>query len=675
MPPDSTVTDLDRLYDAGRSIRRPFEPQAFLNVAYFEGRQWIKFDGRQLHEPKLDANRAKITDNRIQPVVRTEIAKMTKTDPVWVGVPRTSSDDDVASARFAENALEWQWRVQKLPIKLRAALLWSRIAFCGYWKIVWDSTKGNTIPVLVYGPRHPNAGKVVKNSFGGPIRPDKIGELPPELAEAVEESTMRTGEVTIDVRSFFQLVADPLATEEGLDSADWLIEECVYSPDYCREQFGRDDLEATTSPSPGIAESRLGGLSVGLEPRSYKGVKVREYWRKPSSSEPYGRYACWAGEELLHEGHNPYPWLPYVMFRGIPVPGRFIPDCVVTQLVPPQTELNKTRSQLAENAARVGNPPLLEPITADEFTWRGLPGEKVRFNPGMGPESVPKFMEIPHMPSYIGDLVTQAEQSIREISGQHEVSAGQVPAGVTAASAISMLQEQDDTRLGPDIGEMSDTLAEAGQRILHLLATYCTDERLIKIAGEDGAWDAEAFKGQMLAGCESVECQIGSGVPQSRAAKQAAIQQVLNLLIQNGKAPDERTLHRILKAFEVGGLEQAFTDISRDERQVNDENRRLARGETFEINSFDNDQVHVEAHNDFRKSAAYDRLRKRDPDVDQRFEEHVEKHKKRLIDAAVAMAGGTGPAPPQAPGQNGSGAGVAVPPGNALASGQASSTT
>jgi hypothetical protein len=40
-----------------------------------------------------------------------------------------------------------------------------------------------------------------------------------------------------------------------------------------------------------------------------------------------------------------------------------------------------------------------------------------------------------------------------EISGIHDVSKAMVPTGVTAASAINLLQEADDTRLGPEIAE------------------------------------------------------------------------------------------------------------------------------------------------------------------------------------------------------------------------------
>jgi hypothetical protein len=43
------------------------------------------------------------------------------------------------------------------------------------------------------------------------------------------------------------------------------------------------------------------------------------------------------------------------------------------------------------------------------------------------------------------------EHSIGVISGQNDVAQGNVPQGVTAASAIAQLMEANDTMLGPDV--------------------------------------------------------------------------------------------------------------------------------------------------------------------------------------------------------------------------------
>jgi hypothetical protein len=584
--PDSTIEDLDNLLTASKRIRRRFEQQVYLNSAFFQDQQWVAWDGRKLYEPQLEPWRARITDNRIKPAVRNDIAKMTKTRPTFVGVPRTQGTDDIAAARYAEQALEYQWRQQDLLRKLRGALTWSRIAGAGYWKVWWDRTLGDPIEYLVYAQGHEKEGEYALDGRGQIMTPDSLQGLPPEMADQLMAQTVYTGDLRVDLRTFFHIYPDPLATEDGLESADWVIEEAVYSMDYARQRFPGANLEADASPSAGVSESRMPFAdTTGTDFEGGKGVRIREYWRKPSGASPRGRYACWAQNQMLAEGDNPYPWLPYIMFRGIPVPGRFYPDAPVTSLISPQVQINKLLSQFAENSERIGNPPLLKPSTAADWEWHGLPGEQIEFQPTGGPDSLPQFMQVPELPAYSQNLLQTLFGSIQEISGQHEVSSAQVPAGVTAASAINLLQEQDDTRLGPDIADMEETIAGAGRRVLWLMVANYDDERHVRISGRDGQWDVFALKGDMLAGCEDIEVQAGSGIPQSQAAKQAAISAAMNLFIQNGEQIPPKTMRKVLQEYGVSGLETFYADVGRDEQQINEENRLMALGEQLPTNS------------------------------------------------------------------------------------------
>ena len=81
------------------------------------------------------------------------------------------------------------------------------------------------------------------------------------------------------------------------------------------------------------------------------------------------------------------------------------------------------------------------------------------------------------MPAYLTQEIDRIESAIQEIAGQHEVSGAQVPAGVTAASAINLLLEADDTRLGPSIGDLEDALAMCGRKQLELVARFYDDSR------------------------------------------------------------------------------------------------------------------------------------------------------------------------------------------------------
>src|SRR6266576_204708 len=143
---------------------------------------------------------------------------------------------------------------------------------------------------------------------------------------------------------------------------------------------------------------------------------------------------------------------------------------------------------------------------------------------------------------------------MQEISGQHEVSNAQVPPGVKAASAINLLQEADETRLGPGIYAMEEALGELGTMILEIVAKYWSNERLILVTGENHTVDAISFKGAALKENTQVEVQTGSALPRSKAAKQAAITDMLGLVFQYGAGQpmNKRQLAKAMKDLEAG---------------------------------------------------------------------------------------------------------------------------
>lgn len=621
MATNSTVAELNSLVEKGKSQRGRFEPDWYLNLAYYGGEQWVFWSRGRLYRPELEGWRTTFTDNRIIGIVRTEVAKMTKQRPVFVATPTNGDEANIDAAKLTEDVLHHLWRKLDLQRRQRAVLSWSRVCGAGFWKIYWDSSIGEKVPVLI----DPQGQPVLMD--GGPVRADDPAAQQ-FLAQGAQVKMIAEGDVCVEVRSPFEIVVDPLAGEEGLSSAEWVIEETVQSMDYCRLRWPNANLREDAEAVSGLAESRLNpGFSLDGTGQ-YKGVKVREFWHRPGSQYPKGKYCVWACDQLLVEKDLPYSNLPYVMFGGITVPGRFWPTSVVSQLRGPQTEFNKTRSQIRENASRIGNPSLLTSRYAN-VEYSGVPGERVYYDDST-PTSVPSYLQPPEMPGYVQNEVNLIENSFREISGQHEVTGGQVPGGVTAASAINLLQEQDDTRLGPDIYDMERALAEAGSQLAQLVARYYADDRALQIIGPEGNWDIQSFRGQQLGDNTQVEVQAGSAMPQSKAAKMASMEQMLTLFIQNGIPLSQRQLGKYLRDMGVGGYEHLIEQFSADEGQIAREHRILMAGTEIPINSFDDDQAHLEGHQTFQKSARYARMVAQAPALGQIFEAHVQMHRDRI---------------------------------------------
>lgn len=583
-------TGAEKRLEEARRARAPYEPEWYMNLAYYQGEQWVAWNGESLYRPRMDG-RMQITDNRILPAVQTSVAQLTKMRPGWDAVPTGMDDKAVSDAATAERLLEWAWDEYELHLIRTEALTWSRAVCAGFVKCVWDSTLRPGVQVLV-GPD------------GNPIRHQgeviRAGDMPEiEEMEGVSTRQVGGGDLQISVRSPFDIYPDPLATR--LTDARWLIDATVRSPEYIKERYGKEVMP-DAPPQVGIIEQRFAGLSLLSHQGEMTGVRVYELWEVPSPSCPEGRRVVWCDNGgILYEGPNEYGRLPYVMFPGVNVPGRFWPRSLVTDMRPVQVQRNKLLSQIAANLSRFGNPALLMDQLAQQ-RYHGVPGEQVIVAPG---QMEPKYLVPPGVPPQFFNLLEETNTALREISGQYEISQGSVPSGVTAASAISLLAEQNNTRLGPDVEAMEQALGDLGQQALDLMVRYFTVDRVIHVTGEDGVIDVESFRGSAEYHTPTVRVEAGSTFPKSLAAKQASIRDTLNMLLQYGVPIPQAELSRALRDMQVGGLERLVQSQTVDVQQATRENTDFLRGEMPVVREFDNDEIHLAVHRDFAKGQRF----------------------------------------------------------------------
>jgi hypothetical protein len=625
------VGELNKKYEQAKSARVVHEPDWMINRAFFAGLQWVMYAGGRVAKPKIDPRRQLVTDNRITPVITSRVSRKTKNRPMFAATPQGADDKAIDAARVAERVLENDWIELKLQPKLYQALLWADICANGFLKIFWDSTKGEKVQYLA-GPE----GPLMNPMDGTPLTPDEMDLIDPELLanpefmEQIRVEEVAQGDIAVEVMSVFEMFPDPLAT--SMEDIEWMVEEKVRSVEYVRRRYPNTFDGEPFEPTPdsdipsGIAEGWVGGGAIfGDATANYRGVKVKEYWCNPSSEHPNGWWAVWANDTLL-VSEEPFDPMPYVKFDSVRIPGRFWSHAVTTDLRGPQQDLNTIRTQIKENARRMGNPALMKSRQAN-VRYEGAPGEIIEYDSTVQ-DPAPSYLEPPSIPPYVENEIERIEKSIEEISGMHEVSRATVPPGVTAASAINLLQEADETRLGPEIHQMEFALGQMGTKILKLRAKYNDDQRIMRIAGEDGNWDIFAFRGEMLGADPRVEVQAGSAMPRSKAAKQAAMTEVLALILQYGVPIDERNMRKFLKDYEVGGLDRLFEGFSEDAKQVNRENRQLIQGQIVPINTYDNHEFHVAEHTEFQKTHRYHYL---SDDIKALFDLHVSEHRRYMV--------------------------------------------
>jgi hypothetical protein len=173
---------------------------------------------------------------------------------------------------------------------------------------------------------------------------------------------------------------------------------------------------------------------------------------------------------------------------------------------------------------------------------------------------------------------------------------------------------------------------------------YWNYPRTVKIVGTDGTFDAKVFRGADLRSNTDVKVESGSALPTSKAAKQAFIMDIMKM---GWVDPDDG-----LEMLEIGALNKIYERAKMDAREAQRENLMMASVTEEDImmhdelhqdgsiiipvNSWNNDQVHIRKHDDFRKSQAFMSL----PEVNRAlFESHNQAHKlnmqMKLIDQPI----------------------------------------
>jgi hypothetical protein len=279
------------------------------------------------------------------------------------------------------------------------------------------------------------------------------------------------------------------------------------------------------------------------------------------------------------------------------------------------------------------------------------------------------------LPNYVIQEIQQLHTDFEDLSGQHQISRGD-SGGVTAATALAYLGERDDAYLTTIYNSIEAGVEKMAKQALSLFVQYVDDKRLIKITGDDGSFDAMMLSGADIASGTDIRVESGSALPTSKAARQALVTEWMKM---GFISPEDG-----LRVLEMGMLKQYYNTIKIDENAAQRENLMMKKiteemaqqyedawnqgaqaGEidkldpntgqplqvppVINVNDWDNHAVHLEVHNRFRKSQAYQGL----PDiVKAEFQKHITIHEQILQkQAELQMMMQTGM--PQAPAAGG----------------------
>lgn len=639
-------------YDAIKNARTHLERQWYINLAFYFGKQNVVYRGSPnfvtgaagtLFVPPAPYYRVRPVINRIRPVIRTELTRLTSQKPTAYIVPASSEDLDMFAAQAGEQIWDSVYRRKKIASKLRRTLFWTLTCGTGFMKSSWN-------------------------------------------ANAVDRDSDQMGDFDFCPETPFHVFAPDFRSEE-IEDQPFIIHAQLKTREELEMLFPGQQFRASERGAAEILDDSWLNLVGATQLSDKKSILVLECWIKPGVVKlfPQGAMYTIVGDSVV-QGMEGWPYqhqmFPFAKFDHIPS-GKFYADSSIVDLIPLQREYNRTRGQIIEAKNRMAKPQLVAPRgSVDPAKITSEPGLVVLYTPGFEP---PQPLPLQGIPAYVLQELDRILMDMSDISGQHEISQGQVPPGVTAATAISYLQEQDESKLAHTYHSMEEGMEKVAHLTLNYVSQFWDYPRTVRLVGADGSFDVMAFKGADLRGNDDVRVESGSALPTSKAAKQAFI---MDLMKMGFIDPNQG-----LEVMEIGGLGKIYEQIQVDVRQAQRENLRLAAATPELVNQFmesqamdlqtnpqkyfdpvtqepkaptlvdpmgqvqfplmvpvntwDNHRLHIEIHNKYRKSQAYEQL---DPAAKDLFEQHVQQHVAQIVVGQMAagpmgiMSGDTNPA-------------------------------
>jgi hypothetical protein len=627
----------DQLHDWARQVvndardrRRGHELMWWEQLCVYAGDLWVEYNphsGRLMEVPAPD-HKVRLPINLVNPTVRTEYAKLLKNRPLAECVARSDDKNDLDAAKMGDKILNHYVEKQFDMLSVRReALIWALTCGLGAIFVDYDPNAMGEIEVMV-GPDgspvfDPEAIKQAQQFYKDQKHAPKTITIPQGDLRVEAVGPMNWG-WDFSKRNprkakwcYITEVYDALEVEQR-----WGVEVEVHDSDVQANLLERRILERADLTSYTATKGSL------TNPTSQDLVKVHRMFVLPGHKYfPQGAEIVFTDHEFIDASKFPFGHnrLPISCMGHIPFPSSNYPLSVVSQIRDPNLELAKTESQMVENRNLMGNPPWVF------YKQHNIPEGKIVNKPGLQIEvdyrpnmPDPHPVEMPDLPQYVKDLPTLLETHIQTIAGQGETAQGRVPPGARSGVAIAYLQEEDDTKLGPTVGEYEEMIERVAWQQLHLIAERYDAPRTARIPRPHALPDVFDFIGSMLSGVAAVQVQAGSALPRSKAARQQFFMDLYSM----GAETDPRKLKQEL---ELGEGEP--DPIAKDEMQAERENDLMETGKMAPVKDWFNHEVHIRIHRDYMKSVDYEVL---PPELQDIFDQHDAMHQRYLTGAAQA---------------------------------------
>lgn len=342
--------------------------------------------------------------------------------------------------------------------------------------IYWDADAGGVTPAWQEATKKYGDGKVPALDESGKKIDGKYVTDAPHI-----------GDVCVKTYTPFEFSIDPDADKweevKFIECWDWMHIEEV------KKRFPR-----TSKGIEGVNNRAKYDITRNeyTVPENY--IMVRKFWHKPTEFYPKGCVITYCDECILEEIDFPYAdgKLPFVIDVDVEVPNEIWGRSFLVNA----EQLIKMNNNIMSGMARshgVGSAPkwLVPEGSVDQKQLHNEYGAISYKGPNAPKLEFPQWVNRGEM-----EVIAANDTQIGRLAGIFEISKGEVPSGITAASAIRYLDEQEQQRASNTISKRKRRVLDVYRLMVSRMAQYYkeSDGRTVKLLGKNNEYMIRSFK-------------------------------------------------------------------------------------------------------------------------------------------------------------------------------------
>jgi hypothetical protein len=565
-----------------------------LNHAFLEGHQWLWFDThtRSIAELPRDDDRVQATMNRLAHSTRSIMSKYTQRELSFEVMPDAGTDAAMTGAKIAEAVVEGVRKSHDWEAKRE---ILGRAAWKGGTSVIavdWDINAGMPL-------------------FDGGLTADD-----PEQVAAITYE----GDSVETVLSIAEVAFQPGV--KNAETATWWIKAQALPPSDVKGMFSLDKLppaDATAGLTPFQTKLMASHHAEGSEEQPDLTL-VLTYYERPNPSNKEGRVAVVVNNKFV-EGSNkpwPFPWtdrLNFAVHRETPSETTSLGTTILSQSRYSQVAFNHAWSNYLEHLKNAGNARLMIDAASLDLidSLTDLPGEIIPVPTGI---ERPAWLQPAPIADALIRLIEELRNEIDDQLGIHDVSRGTAPVNIESGYGLSILAEQDNSPVGRMVKDSAQAWEKIASMVLKLYEDNTQHNRTTTVKQDRYGPKTVEWSGDSFAGQTDVSIPLDAILPRSRAAQMA----VAEKFVQMGLVQDIETAAMMA---ELPGQKDLIAAVNPDLNRARNENFKLSQGRPALIAPFDNDEVHIRAHESEMKNMEWDDAPQEIKDM---FLQHVQQH-------------------------------------------------